>query len=504
MSQNLKTIIMALFTVGLAMTAAYYYPWPEAIAESEVVGQPLFKDYEIQKARKLKIISFNEDTSKLESVEIRWKGDTWVLPDHKYFPVTNAGQNSVAVSAMVEREILQEVTDEQEMHREYGVVDPAMFSTIADKSALGTKVIVEDGTGDILANVIVGKPLKESNINQLGEIQHYVSIPGQPKVYVINLNPRAFPTDFSRWVDPNLFGLRDIPLPLNIEVTSERIAPDDFGKEPERIYRVSLQGPTQEPLNVTSFEVANKDGQFVDAVPIDTYVPQWKLLGDTIRRVSFSDVRKKTKALAKKFLDESESGQADDFEGLKEVGFMFTGINNGMPQFQSSDGRMELKFESGVRFKLLLGSIAAETTADQTELNRYVMLLGEFDESLLPELPEKPDAADESETKVYLRKVKDREEMSVESKNLIASFNERHADWVYLVSESVCNQLVPDLDISTVKPVVETASENDEDQTADPGESEKQDSPEADAPKDQDESGPAGDQSSNDEAAKKD
>ena len=462
MTPILKTFVFALIAAGTSLVAAFYYPWPEVVEQSEIVGQPLFKNLTNEKIKKLEILRFNQQSGQLDSIQIQLSKDGWVLPRFKNFPVTNASQNGVTINSFDNRTVLLEETDDSGRHAEYGVVDPSQYKSVTDRSTLGLKIRAMGDSGNELASMIVGKTVQESRPNEFGELQHYVVLPGKPAVYVVNLNPRAFPTEFDRWVDPNLFSIPFGPIPLKIQITHALQPPEDFGKkEPQRIYRVRLNGNTTNPdvniqreaassqLELVQLELPGSDGKFtvVEKVP-EFPVTTWNDLNLTLRRTRFTSVKKKTDELAKMFSQPKEDDGTDLLESLRAVGFNHQGFANGMHQFQSSKGQIELLFERGVRFRLMLGTLALETTTDQNELNRHVMLTAEFDEKLMPKLSEEPTNGTEEEKKKYLRDVKTREEMAKQSKELVASFNDRHASWVYLVPETICNRLVPDLDVA--------------------------------------------------------
>lgn len=479
MSPTIKTLVMLVVAAAMAAYASSTYPWPETVVQSEQVGKPLFEDFEAGKVRKLKIVRFNDDKSQLEPIEIRLKAETWVLPAFKNFPVSNNNQKDVAINSLVEKEVLFEQTDEQEKHREFGVVDPGLYQTIPDRSALGTKVIFEDGTGNVLANLIVGKIVKNSKPNEIGEVQHYVTIPGQPAVYIIDLNPRAFTTDFQNWINPNLLSVFREQVVLDVEATSVQINPDDFGKkDPAKLYRVYLEGSTTDKLSLKSIEVGNKEGKFQNAELTTAFDQNWKTLGENLRFIFFGDIRKKAKDLAAAFRKPTADMGPETYAALTNFGFFFKQMKNGTPQFETSNGQIRLQYVNGIRVRMLMGAVSTETARDQDDLNRYVMFTGEYDDSLLPPPPEKPvEGANDAEQRDYLAKVKQRGELVTAAKAFADSFNDTHADWVYLVSDSLCNKLLPEIDTTEVVLIEDQKTQADNEKTTAP----KQDDGNSDA-----------------------
>lgn len=480
MSPTVKTLLMSIITAAMAMLAAYFYPWPETIVQSEIVGKPLFKDFASEKAKKLMITRYDQQSGQLKSIEVQLSSTGWVLPDYRNYPVTNANQNGVAVNAFEDCTVLLEEVDDLERHGDYGVVDPTQYKTVADKSTLGAKVTVFGGTGGELASMIVGKTVKDSRPDEFGAIQHYVTLPGKSPVYVVDINPRAFPADFDRWVNPNLLSIPFNAQKLNAVITNVEYPPENFeNKQPQLIYRIRLKGNATVPnrnlntelasgkLSVAQFELGNDSNQFVQATPPEIDPKTWSEFNLMLRRIRFSSVKRKNKEVTEAFSNPDPAKGSKPFGGLESVGFKFKNYANGMPQFDCSTGHVSFEFQNGARLQMLLGTIALETTTDQNELNRHVMFTGEFDDTLLPTLPPKPaDDASEDDKKAYLRAEKDRNRIADECKEFIELFNDQHASWVYLVPETVCDRFVPEIDITQASGKDKASEDSDNPATA--------------------------------------
>ena len=225
---------MAVMAITASVTAAYFYPWPTEVAESDFVGKPLFETYESSSVRQIRIQRFNDDRGGLDRILLRRRGEKWVIPAKKDFIAGNVRQISLAANSLIESTVLQDVTDEQQAYLEYGVVDPDEFSNTPNRSALGTKIILQDRDMKEIASLIIGKPVKSDP----KKLQHFVRIPGQPNVYVIEFNAAALKTDFRSWIDPNLFDVRD-PTAINkVAVNNYKVDKDKIGiDQPQQIYR---------------------------------------------------------------------------------------------------------------------------------------------------------------------------------------------------------------------------------------------------------------------------
>jgi len=58
-SPFVKTLIFALLAVVVSGVAAAFYPWPERVVESEMVGKPLFESYDTSAVFKIRILKFD-------------------------------------------------------------------------------------------------------------------------------------------------------------------------------------------------------------------------------------------------------------------------------------------------------------------------------------------------------------------------------------------------------------------------------------------------------------
>ena len=183
-----QTMVMALVALIASGVAASFYPWPEPVVESEIVGKPLFEPYDTTAVRSIKISEFNEDRNALDRMVLRRSGEKWIIPENKNYIASNARQISAAANALNEVLVLDEKTDEQQAYLEYGVVDPDEYQKTPNRSALGAKIILEDRNGKSLASLIVGKALKDDPT----KLKHFVRIPGQPNLYVIDFNKNSF------------------------------------------------------------------------------------------------------------------------------------------------------------------------------------------------------------------------------------------------------------------------------------------------------------------------
>src|SRR5690606_25321604 len=95
----------------------------------------------------------------------------------------------------------QIVTDSPAQHAEYGVVEPTSNVAAASTDGVGQLVTIKDKSNRALARLVIGVADKgRANLR-------YVRIPGRDRVYLVELDPTVFSTEFSDWINKDLLGI---------------------------------------------------------------------------------------------------------------------------------------------------------------------------------------------------------------------------------------------------------------------------------------------------------
>ena len=449
MSPLLKTLSLVIVALVTSAGAAFYYPWAENEAKSSTVGEPLFKDYEPTTVRRIKIERFDAETGKLATVVARRKGEQWLLPDKDNFIATNARHIAQVTNSLLQREVLDETSTQEADHSTFGVIDPALYETTANKSALGIKITLEDASKRPIANLIVGKPAEQNLNNQLQK--RFVSVPGQPSVYMIEINPSALTTQFAAWIQPNLFQVsQQAESKLFYEKTNE-------DADEQLTYKLVFDtSPATPPapgeLPLAMLQQPNGKGELVDATLTDASKQPVSLMVRQLIVLSVTNVFANDSAVSRAILDLKKPAEADDFESLRSRGVEFESSEPGNVFFKGTRGKAGVEFGTGLVISLYLGNPLADidATADRTE--RYGLLVASVDESLI-EMPVEPEDDDEDEPdeaekkkKAYLLAVKERDETLRSSRVAANEFNQQHAGWTYAVSEAAVTNMLPVLE----------------------------------------------------------
>ncbi|MGB1929932.1 MAG: DUF4340 domain-containing protein [Mariniblastus sp.] len=446
---SIKTLFMVLLAVVSSGVAASFYPWPERVVESEMVGKPLFESYDTTAVRSIEIEKFNADKNEIEKIQLERDGEKWVLLQNRKYVASNAGQVSAAANSLTEILVLEEKTEDQQDHFEYGVVDPEDHPTQPNRSGLGTKIILEDRNGKPLGKLIVGASLKDDPSGK----KRFVRVPGQPSVYVVDFDPNALATEFERWVDPNLFQLGNVPIE-DIQITDYRLTPNQ-GVESESLnYRATLN-VDQSGVNLLKLDLA--DGKEWKPSQISTKIRgQAQSIFRQLLNISFSGVLRKNNEMQKLFESPAADSDTTILKSLEKFGFYKVDFKNGVYQFKSSGGEVSVTTKDGLKVTMYIGGFANRSSEEDLELSYYVLFNAEVDTSVFP-MPQKPESDGETEidaqaNKEYLKKVADRTDALKAADLRASAFNRLRAEWVYIVPESVINGVRPDFDFSSLSP----------------------------------------------------
>ncbi|MFK7768448.1 MAG: DUF4340 domain-containing protein [Mariniblastus sp.] len=436
-----KTLLMGVMAAVTSVAAAYFYPWPEIVKKSALVGSPLFEAYDSTNVRSIQILEYNDDDSALGQIRLERSGEKWVIPSKRKYIADNTPQVSLAANSLSECIVLEERTDQQKDYLEYGVVDPSEFANSPNKSALGSKIILEDRNRKELASLIIGKPLKDG-------MKHFARIPGQPTVYVVEFDTRAIKTDFKSWVNPNLFQLSNqFPLSSivieNYSYDTNRLASGIH----KNVYRAKLV-PGKGQLDLAEISRGDGKGGWEKSPTSPNLEKELGIIGTQLGAIQFPDVFLKSKEVVAALQSpKKEIGDAI-FQSLESYGFRKKGFSNGMYEFDSATGEVHVEFADGVIMTLHRGAISSQS-AGNLRVSNYVMLTASVDESVLPQ-PEPPatdGSAEEADkaNKAYLRLVEARKTAVKSAQLRAAGFNQQHAKWIYVVSEEITEKLIPDV-----------------------------------------------------------
>jgi hypothetical protein len=460
-----KTALMGLLALVAAGIAAAYFPWPETVIESEMVDKPLFEEYDISKVRSISIVRYDTNRNGLERIQLERLGEKWIIPANSKFIATNAAQIGLSVNCLKNCIVLENRSSNQENHVEYGVIDPVEYESTPNRSSLGTKIVLQDRNNKELASLIVGSTLK--NQSDTDQKKNFVRIPGEPNVYVVEIDRRALATTFPSWVNPNLMQLSQENKIDSIEFKNYRVDPAQIGTNGDKrwLYRASINIKDQ----AFKLTAPDKNGEMVEIEPRQEDTQKLGMaMSQQMGQIFFTDVKRKPAATAAKLKRlAKEDDTSGDLDPLGQFGFAKVGFEDGF-QFDATGGEVIVRTADGVNISLLIGTLATNSSGNDKTLNQHVMLYATVNESVfeVPEraTPSSDPAEAEKQNKAYLRKVQARRELIKSARQRADDLNQGYANWCYVVSEKVIEALRPELsiDVLTQKVEIDKAAEKDD------------------------------------------
>ncbi len=103
MNENTKTFALIAAAGAVLFLAFATKPSTPTLPAQDVVGKPLFPDLGDPLAvKRMKVVSFDEATSRAREFEVAQDGKGWSLPSHKNYPADAKDQVAAAVAALVD------------------------------------------------------------------------------------------------------------------------------------------------------------------------------------------------------------------------------------------------------------------------------------------------------------------------------------------------------------------------------------------------------------------
>lgn len=464
MNDLLKTTIFvaaAALLTGLAVLASWS---PDKDRRDNAVkqlaqGEPFFKDFtDPRAATSLEVIEYDEATASQRPFKIEVDRDgKWTIPSHYDYPADGKDRLAKTAAGVIDlkKDTVRSITADQ--YEEMGVIDPLDAKSTALKGR-GKRVTLKDKTGKVLADFIIGKPIKDKTG------QRYVRVPDQKAVYGVKVDV-DLSTKFADWIETNLLKI-DSGKVRKITFDSTKVDPEAGRIIPGEKYEIDRKD-------------AGSPWQIAD-LAADQEVAADKVSDVTsgLSDLKISGVRPKPAGLTRDLsIGKEITNTQQALQSLVSKGFYPTKdgrllSNQGEVQVETDDGLVytlrfgEATFATGQA--LSAGKEDEEPVKEKSEQdgekdkekkdaepsttgNRYLMVTVRFDESLVPrpesttepaegDLPRDVFERTEEEQKELQAKA-DREKTEYErkladDKKKAEELSERFAGWYYLTPDS--------------------------------------------------------------------
>ena len=402
MKESTQTLWFLAAAVGAVVLAIASRPSDATYEVDELIGKPLDRAFEADEAKSLKIVRFNEETATLREFEVTEQNGVWSIPSQGGYPADAEQQMGQASAGVMDREILQVVSQSAADHVKYGVVAP-LDSLDVGQTGVGIQVTLAKEDGSALVDLIIGKEVKDA------PSQRYVRRASQDVVFVVEIDPETLSTDFADWIEGDLLGLNAIDInQVRIQDYTAELVPQGlqigihWDRRSDLTVRYDDEDSSWVPEKLQSFSPDANDFEAFDLAGNETLNDEaLDSLKSALDDLLIVDVEKKPAGLS------ANLSAGDDFLkdtasqlSLVQRGFAPAPMENGETEILSSEGEVTVTLKSGVEYVLRFGGLqtdmtgGAEAGEGETEsVNRYLFVMARLNEDILqkPELEEVPD-----------------------------------------------------------------------------------------------------------------
>jgi hypothetical protein len=432
-----KTGIFAGVAVILAGIAFWVYQssMPDTDVIAQRIGQPFFGEFsDISQAKAIRVVNPSVKGQE-RAIKLEYADGLWRIPSHNDYPAEDSARLGKAVALLLGLQRQAVVSRDLQKQKNYHVKDP--LDKNANPDDAGTRLTVWDDTGNIIADLIIGDKVvieegsREYVTDQTNSAsQYYVRIPDEEETYQVSLSP-DLSYKFSDWINPDL-----------LQIGSAEIKEIEFEN-----YQIKLAVIEQ---NGEQYQIPVKDAVVKHTLEKDLDDTSWKYaalnpeteqvndqtlqkITDSIAQFKIVDVLPKLEIEGKLVIDPQLQIENIRPEWrniaqreLKEFGFSFVSRDTSTSRLTvaSTEGNGELKVgtSDGVMYTMYFGEdFVGSTDSDENEnadqqdlenkevkeinegdqtdssssqrnsnLNRYVMIKVEFDQSLIGPPPVQP------------------------------------------------------------------------------------------------------------------
>lgn len=168
---------------------------PRLFAERGQLLFPAFRDPNA--AASLEIIELDARDAAIRPFKVQNRNGRWTVPSQHDYPADAKDRLAQTAAAIVALRRDDVASDSAADHERCGVLDP-LDRALPGVGGRGTRLIVRGEQDQVLADVILGKPVEGRPAFR------YVRQPGQRRVYVSNVGDLQISTAFADWIERDL------------------------------------------------------------------------------------------------------------------------------------------------------------------------------------------------------------------------------------------------------------------------------------------------------------
>lgn len=452
MSEKAKT---AAFLIIAAVIAGWAYasrPVTVTNTPEDEVSKPLFPEFtDPLQAQSMTITRFDPERATIRKFEVANTPDGWQILTKGGYPANATSHMAEAAVSLVDLEVLRVIESSPGQHAEYEVVEPNAKSLTITSEGVGQLVTIKNDSEKTLADLIIGVADKEN------PSLRYVRIPGRDRIYLVNLDPTVFSTEFSDWIDKDLLEVNPFDVvSLRFRDYSVQLTPQGSVGYLPRMDATLVANLETNAWSLAQYQVPlpGEPSRLQNAqLPEGKQLNQERLneIRDALRDVTIVDVVQKPPQLAQALKQDVDLQklQMDDWQTLIETGFLpYTLPGDGAAKICGSNGELVFDTKDAIRYRLLFGK-ARLGGENNDQKQQYLFVQTELVNEMIPvpQLQEVPeikegegqDVEAQAEAREQIKEANGRamdqyHARLATAKRRILELNDKFAEWYYVVS----------------------------------------------------------------------
>ena len=366
MSESAKTLTFVGVAVVALLLAWASRPSPLG-SPTDDTGELFFPEFTDElAAASLEIVAYDEASAAPKAFRVGRSGSgVWTIPSKLDYPADAEEHLAEAAASVMDLEKLGVVSDRPADHELYGVVDPT--SAEPGTEGIGMRVTLEDSSSAALADLIIGK----EDTDQPGI--RYVRLPKQDRVYRTNVDTSKLTTRFQDWIELDLLELNTWDI--------SRVRIDSYSIEETPTSLRLVRGDELE-LTYNDEDSSWSLPELGEEEELDTQ--KLNDLKRALDELKIVDVQRKPEGLSQEL--RAEEGLLDEAARRSLAARGFYLVEQGL---FSNQGEVVVSLKDGVEYVLRFGDVAVGTENEEGEddasgTNRYLFIMANFNESLIP------------------------------------------------------------------------------------------------------------------------
>ena len=416
--QETKRTIVYVLVAGMALLVAWepWYRVPEEQSAPSEAGTKLFPKFtDPLSAASLEVLRYDEATSTIRPFKVAKVNGVWSIPSHSNYPADAREHMAEAATALLGIEILGVASTSPGDQELYGVVAPDPQKLRQGATGVGTQIILKDAKGDTLADLIVGKEVKDKP-----ELR-YVRRADRDQIFPVAIKTDKLSTKFEDWIEKDLlklnaFDVREVA--LNDYSLEEGVTPQGgigLRMHPRSKMDLRFDDSKSAWTLVDMSEFDEKGQPVVSKLAEDEELNSEKLnnLKSALDDLQIVDVERKPKGLSQDLRASEEFVKDNEAKASLITRGFYPIPRDGQVEIFSSEGEATCTTKDGVRYVLRFGHLAGgeDPMAEEPEkekkdekksnpaLNRFLFVMAQYDDTQIakPKLEPLPGEAAEGD-----------------------------------------------------------------------------------------------------------